>query len=142
MMMMLLLISAVALLVSPAAVQPNHRPENNLNPIIDLVEKYNESVSKELFVEDVSHLAGGSGKCRDKFFCKVREILHSRKREEEEVKIVRNLDVYIKEQNFKCGEVLNGMNSTGITIPLPKLLDHLAQCSRHRNLLGADTSSQ
>ena len=45
-MMMLLLVSAVALLVSPAAIEPKHIPANNLNSIIDLVEKYNESFPK------------------------------------------------------------------------------------------------
>lgn len=49
-MMMFLLVSALALLVCPAVANPanpaHHKPDYNLNHIIDLAKQYNKSIAK------------------------------------------------------------------------------------------------
>ncbi|KAG8008562.1 hypothetical protein GBF38_019778, partial [Nibea albiflora] len=59
-MMMLLPVSALVLLVSPALTNPAHhrKSPNYLNHLFDLAGKYNRSITQ------------------DKFFCKVHEILN------------------------------------------------------------------
>ncbi|KAM7374589.1 hypothetical protein PAMP_007236 [Pampus punctatissimus] len=139
---MFVLLFAVALLVDPTVGKSTHSTsEHNLNFIIDLVNNYNKSITKqEPEVEDVSHLAEGSSKCGDKFFCKVHDILHKRQHKDEKA-IMRNLDVYNRAQNFQCSEVLKKVNSTGITVQIPDLLKHLTICSQHRNLIWANGSN-
>ncbi|KAG7234851.1 hypothetical protein INR49_003872 [Caranx melampygus] len=61
-MLLFLLVPALALLVSPAAVGCSH---HNLRRIIELVGKYNESLSKEFFVEDVQPLYEADTSCEE-----------------------------------------------------------------------------
>ncbi|KAL7389436.1 hypothetical protein ABVT39_003856 [Epinephelus coioides] len=138
-MMMLLLVSAVALLVNLAAANPTHRKlEDNLNSIIDLAEKYNETLVKEFFVEDVSHLVEVG--CQDKFFCKVHDVLHKHEhfgKRKEEWELVRNLKIFLDGSNSNCTELLKEVTSKGESRPIPALVDNLTACIRQRNLTRA-----
>uniref|UniRef100_A0AAQ6IEC8 Interleukin 4/13A n=1 Tax=Anabas testudineus TaxID=64144 RepID=A0AAQ6IEC8_ANATE len=127
---MLLLVSALSLLVIPAIASPTHsKPDANLNIIIHLAEKYNESLTKEFFVDDVRPLVEAG--CEDKFFCKVYEILHERP--EHAGKLVNNLRVFIEQKNINCTESLKDVTPTGVSIQLPELMRHLITCSQRRN---------
>ncbi|XP_078028678.1 uncharacterized protein LOC144464711 [Epinephelus lanceolatus] len=141
-MMMLLLVSAAALLVNLAAASPPHRKlEDNLNSIIDLAEKYNETLVKEFFVEDVSHLVEAG--CQDNFFCKVYDVLHKhehfgkRKEGKEEKELVRNLKIFLDGSNSNCTELLKEVTSKGESRPIPALVENLTACIRQRNLTRA-----
>lgn len=140
---LLMVVFAVALLVSPAVASPtHHKPEDNLNRIIDLAEKYNETLTKEFFVEDVSHLVEGG--CEDKFFCKVYDILHEHEhfgKRKEEKELMRNLKIFLNGRNSNCTELLKEVTSTGSSRPIPKLVEHLMTCIRQRNLSGAKKSN-
>lgn len=140
--MMLMLVSAVALLVNLAVANPTpHKPEDNLNHIIDLAEKYNETLAREFFVEDVSHLVEAG--CRDKFFCKVYDILHKHEhfgKRKEENELVRNLKVFLDGGNSNCTELLKEETSRGESRPIPSLVENLTTCIRQRNLAGAKKS--
>ncbi|KAM9348374.1 uncharacterized protein ABDE67_010416 [Symphorus nematophorus] len=138
--MMLLLVAAVILLVSPAVVSPaavTHNPPSNLEHIIDLARKYNSS--EEIFVKDVTHLAEGSHMCQETFFCKVHHILRNHQGQNELVKgIARNLKMYISRMYKKnCTEILHNMTPSNDQIPIPTLLEKLIKCSQHMNLHGS-----
>ncbi|GAA6226259.1 uncharacterized protein LOC111672092 [Lates japonicus] len=137
-MMMLLLVSAVALLVSPAVASPTpHKANGNLNHILEEVEKFNASFNKQVFVEDVQDLVDSG--CGDKFFCKVQDILHKHaeitKGSDDNV-IARNLKAFNVHRNVNCTELLHGMTPAGTEILIPKLLDHLKHCIQQTNFRG------
>ncbi|KAL7389942.1 hypothetical protein ABVT39_012285 [Epinephelus coioides] len=138
-MKMLLLVSAVALLIKLAAASPLHTTESEViretpNRMYDLAKKCSASLSREFFAEDVSHLAEGSNKCGDKFFCKVHHILHNygqdfcNGRHTEE--IVRTLKVYNNDRNVTCEKTPGRMTNR---VGLSKLFEHLMYCVQHRN---------
>lgn len=139
-MRMLLLISAVVLLSSPSIAAPHHKPEDNLNHLLDLADKYNTTLTQEYFVEDVSQLAEGRNMCEDKFFCKVYEILHKGQQRKEEKEIVRNLERITKGKNLNCTQLLQNVTPSPCSKPIPELLGHLKHCIQHRNLNGANNS--
>ncbi|XP_078121520.1 uncharacterized protein LOC144527409 [Sander vitreus] len=132
--MMFLMVSAVALLVGPAVASPTPHINENGKSIIDLVDKYNASLSTEYFVDKVV-----KGKCGAFFFCKVHNILHHHQHYgnmTEEKLLVRNLKQYIDSINKigNCKELLKEVTSTGTKIPIPKLLENLTECIKERNL--------
>lgn len=137
---MLLLLPAVVLLGSLTVANPTHPKLNtNLKNIIDNAERYNESFTKEFFVEDVSHLAEGENRCQDAFFCKVKKILADHKNltvrnDVAIVRLVKNLEEYIKGKNKNCPELLKGVTSTGVSKPIPDLVGYLIKCIKSRNL--------
>lgn len=135
-MMMLLLISTVAMLASPAISSPTHlRPDVNLNNIIDLTGNYSKSVREVFFVEDVSHLVDAG--CEDTFFCKVYDILNKHehfKNTMEKKKLVRNLKIFIDSKIQNCTELLEGVAKTGISKPIPELLESLTKCIQRKNI--------
>uniref|UniRef100_A0A8D0AUE1 Uncharacterized protein n=1 Tax=Sander lucioperca TaxID=283035 RepID=A0A8D0AUE1_SANLU len=131
--MMFLMVSAVALLVGPAVASPTPHIENGKS-IIDLVVKYNESLSREYFVEEVV-----KGECGAWFFCKVHKILHGHQHYgnmSEEKQLVKNLKQYIDSipKIGNCTELLKEGTPTGNTTPIPKLLENLTECIKQRNL--------
>uniref|UniRef100_A0A3Q3WKL9 Uncharacterized protein n=1 Tax=Mola mola TaxID=94237 RepID=A0A3Q3WKL9_MOLML len=132
---MLLLVSTAVLLVIAAVAIPAPRDaEPGLNIIFDMVKKYNQSIAKEFFVEDVSHLAEGINKCQDKFFCKVLEILRKHlDPKKDEGALVKALRENYK-KNVTCPEVLKNVTPTGISRPLPDLMNTLIKCIQFRNL--------
>ncbi|XP_076607455.1 uncharacterized protein LOC143333293 [Chaetodon auriga] len=136
-MRMLLLVPAVVLLVSLAAASPtHHRMDDNLKRTFDLAHKYNESLTEEFFVEDVSHLAVGRNKCEDKFFCKVYDILHKHEhfgKKNEEEQLVRNMKIFIDGRNPSCTELLKDLTPTRVKKPIPDLMRYLIQCIQSRN---------
>lgn len=141
--MALLLISAVALLVNPAgssSITRRSAASENLNEIIRSAEKYNRSLSKEFFVPDLEELVNDG--CKDEFFCKVHDILleHShfgKRKNQEEQKIVRNLEIFISGLNPNCTVLVNPTAPTGSnTKPIPTLLEDLVTCIKRRNLGG------
>ncbi|XP_051257355.1 uncharacterized protein LOC127364149 [Dicentrarchus labrax] len=137
-MKMLLLVSAVALLVNSAAVSARPHNVTQQNLIFDLVEKCIESRS-QTFVDDVSHLAKGSRKCEDRFFCKVHDVLRNTKdvcKEEDRKVLVETLHAYNTGRNVQCENTLQGMTSTGIEIEVSSFLEHVKRCVRHRNFHG------
>lgn len=134
---MLVLLPTVVLLIGLTDANSTRRHSNeNLNNIIDNAEKYNESFSREYFVEDVSHLAEGENKCKNVFFCKVHKILADHKnltaRHEEDV-ILGNLEVYIKQHIKNCPQLLKSVTPTGISKPIPDLVGYLEKCIRSKN---------
>ncbi|XP_040908011.1 uncharacterized protein LOC121191025 [Toxotes jaculatrix] len=140
-MTILLLVSTVALLGNQAVASP--APHNvNLNHIIDLAEKYNESLSKEFCVEDVRDLYESG--CDDTFFCKVHDILHKHeatvKHNQKEV-IVRNLKNYLNGRNANCAELLKEVTPRGVESLLFKLLEYLKQCIQRIDFNGGNKSS-
>ncbi|KAK2882122.1 hypothetical protein Q8A73_022632 [Channa argus] len=98
----------------------------NLKHIIDLAEKYNQSLTWEFFVDDVSHLVDAG--CEHEFFCKVHDILHKRGKHFEE--LVRNLDAFFNPRNVNCTVILKNVTTTGVSIQLPELMRHLIICIR------------
>nr|BCK59659.1 interleukin 4/13 [Seriola quinqueradiata] len=135
-MMMLLLVSALALLVSPAVTSPTH---HNLKRIMDLAEKYNESLTREFFVEDVQNLFDTG--CGDMFFCKVHDILLKHEnitKRKDEGELVRNLNVFISRKNVNCTELLKDVTPTGNQIQIPRLMELLTKCIKQRNWIGGN----
>lgn len=137
-MMMLLLISTVAMLASPAISSPTHlKSDVNLNNMIDLAKNYSKSVREVFFVEDVSHLVEAG--CEDTFFCKVYDILNKHEHFKNtmgmlEKKLVRNLKIFIDSKIQNCTELLEGVAKTGISKPIPKLLESLTKCIQRKNI--------
>uniref|UniRef100_A0AAX7TKQ1 Interleukin 4/13A n=1 Tax=Astatotilapia calliptera TaxID=8154 RepID=A0AAX7TKQ1_ASTCA len=129
MMMMLVLVSAA--LMSPCAANPVR--SLNLDHIIDLADQYNKTMYEKFYVEDVTHLVKSG--CRNKFFCRVHDILKKHDRTEDK-KIVRNLDVFFKEGNVNCTEELINVPHATTEKPIPFLLENLANCIRRRNFMG------
>uniref|UniRef100_A0A3B5ADB3 Uncharacterized protein n=1 Tax=Stegastes partitus TaxID=144197 RepID=A0A3B5ADB3_9TELE len=119
-----LLVSVAALLDGSPVTAPAH--DLNLNHIIDLAVKYNQSLAK------------------DAFFCKVHDILHSHdkfgKSNEAEKKLVKNLERYIKDKKMNCEVILKTVEKSNVTRPIPDLLGRLTACIQRKNLNG-DTSS-
>ncbi|XP_025766867.1 uncharacterized protein LOC106098362 [Oreochromis niloticus] len=136
-MMMFVLVSAVAMLINPYAANPV--PNNNLNRIIDLAEKYNKDLNERFFVDDVSYLADSG--CGNNFFCKVNDILQKHAKNENEKDIVRNLGIFIKESNMNCKEVLKKVGPSEKEQPLPDLLGNLTKCIQRRNFMGNVTQA-
>lgn len=141
---MLLLVAVVGMLLSPSFAKPHPMPEHNLYHIIDLAKKYNDSLTKKTFVEDVSDLTDGSNRCGTKFFCKVHEILenHAKKyghphKKNAEMELVMNLSVYINSTNMNCNETLKQVTPSDQTKPLPVLVGFLEKCCKHKNLNAA-----
>ncbi|KAK5858807.1 hypothetical protein PBY51_002922 [Eleginops maclovinus] len=134
-MMMFLLLSAAALMLSPAVAKAiNRDSRENLQKIIDIARQYNGSATLHYFVEDLSALAVG---CKDKFFCKAYAILNTTEHFRgtlEEVNLVRNLLQYILGTRANCTNVqkVNGDQET-----IPKLVTRLLHCAtkvfRHGN---------
>ncbi|XP_051257672.1 uncharacterized protein LOC127364299 [Dicentrarchus labrax] len=140
---MLLLVSALVLLsaVSPTIASPSPHHHKNLNIVFDMAQKYNESLSRMYFVEDVSSLADGANKCQDKFFCKVYMIL--REHEElinrsEERGLVKNLKKFVDGINANCTELLKDVVPSDVTKPIPSLLEHLTRCIQSLNMRRSD----
>uniref|UniRef100_A0A3B5AQQ8 Uncharacterized protein n=1 Tax=Stegastes partitus TaxID=144197 RepID=A0A3B5AQQ8_9TELE len=135
-----LLVSVAALLDGSPVTAPAH--DLNLNHIIDLAVKYNQSLAKDYFVEDVQPLQEAG--CKDAFFCKVHDILHSHdkfgKSNEAEKKLVKNLERYIKDKKMNCEVILKTVEKSNVTRPIPDLLGRLTACIQRKNLNG-DTSS-
>ncbi|CAI5643076.1 unnamed protein product [Oreochromis niloticus] len=136
-MMMFVLVSAVAMLINPYAANPV--PNDNLNRIIDLAEKYNKDLNERFFVDDVSYLADNG--CGNNFFCKVNDILQKHAKNENERDIVRNLGIFIKESNMNCKEVLKKVRPSEKEQPLPDLLGNLTKCIQRRNFMGNVTQA-
>ncbi|KAK2828150.1 hypothetical protein Q5P01_019184 [Channa striata] len=142
----LLLVSALSLLVVAAFPSPTQHKATmkrrdavkagspNLKRIIDLAEKYNESLIKEFFVDDVSPLVDAG--CGPTFFCKVHDILHQRVTHFED--LVRNLEVYFRPRDVNCTVLLKDVTSTGVSIQLPELMRHLITCSQQTNFKGSN----
>ncbi|KAG7220083.1 hypothetical protein INR49_008977 [Caranx melampygus] len=134
-MLLFLLVPALALLVSPAAVGCSH---HNLRRIIELVGKYNESLSKEFFVEDVQPLYEAG--CGDKFFCKVHEVLLKHEnitKRKDEMGLLKNLREFNnRHRNTSCEELLKDVQPTGIEIQIPKVIELLSKCIKQRNWNG------
>ncbi|TDH05219.1 hypothetical protein EPR50_G00139580 [Perca flavescens] len=131
---MFLMVSAVALLVGPAVANPTPHLNENGKSVIDLVDKYNESLSREYFVDEVV-----KGDCGALFFCKVHHILHHHQlygNMTEEKQLVRNLKQYIDSipKMGNCKELLKDGTNTGIKKPIPNLLKNLTECIQQRNL--------
>ncbi|CAJ1063554.1 interleukin-13 [Xyrichtys novacula] len=140
-----LLALAVVMLLSPSLVKSSgHTPRHNLQRIIDLAKKINESPSKDIFVEDVSRLAEGSDRCGDKFFCQVEKILekhvknhgHPRKRHAE-TEILKNLNIYINSSNVNCNKTLENVTSSEEIKKVPQLVGFLSGCAQHKILNSA-----
>ncbi|GLD46606.1 uncharacterized protein AKAME5_000094800 [Lates japonicus] len=127
-MMMLLLVSAVALLVSPAVASPTLHPVYCVADLLEVVETFSSSFKKQVFVEDVQDLVDSG--CGDKFFCKVQDILHKHA----EITKGRNDEV-------NCTELLHGMTPAGTEILIPKLLDHLKHCIQQTAFQGLGESN-
>uniref|UniRef100_A0A669C477 Uncharacterized protein n=1 Tax=Oreochromis niloticus TaxID=8128 RepID=A0A669C477_ORENI len=136
-MMMFVLVSAVAMLINPYAANPV--PNNNLNRIIDLAEKYNKDLNERFFVDDVSYLADSG--CGNNFFCKVHDILQKHAKNENERDIVRNLGIFIKESDMNCKEVLKKVRPSEKEQPLPGLLENLTRCIRYRPKMDSTDKS-
>ncbi|GAA6226258.1 uncharacterized protein LOC111672092 [Lates japonicus] len=141
-MMMLLLVSAVALLVSPAVASPTLHPVYCVADLLEVVETFSSSFKKQVFVEDVQDLVDSG--CGDKFFCKVQDILHKHaeitKGRNDEV-ILRNLKAFNVHRNVNCTELLHGMTPAGTEILIPKLLDHLKHCIQQTAFQGLGESN-
>uniref|UniRef100_A0AAZ1Y5Q2 Interleukin 4/13A n=1 Tax=Oreochromis aureus TaxID=47969 RepID=A0AAZ1Y5Q2_OREAU len=135
-MTMLVLVSAVAMLISPCAANPvrNLTLSDSLNSIIDIVEEYNENLTKSFYVEDVTHLVESG--CGNNFFCKVHDILQKHPKNGNEEDIVRNLEIFIKKSDMNCKEVLKKVQPSEKEQPLPDLLGNLTKCIQRRNFMG------
>uniref|UniRef100_A0A669D6E4 Interleukin 4/13A n=2 Tax=Oreochromis TaxID=8139 RepID=A0A669D6E4_ORENI len=134
-MMTFVLVSTVALLISPCAANPVYNM--NLNNIIDLVQEYSKTLNESFYVEDVTHLADSG--CGNNFICKVHEILgnHATKQQKyKEKEIVRNLEVFINGTNVNCTEVLKTVPKARTEKPIPALLENLKKCIQKRNFNG------
>ncbi|RVE64064.1 hypothetical protein OJAV_G00142710 [Oryzias javanicus] len=128
----LLLVSGVVQLFSLGACAPHKNALHpNLKDIITDIEKYNNSINNEYFVEDVQDLADGG--CPDAFFCKVYHILKNHTHFSSEHKIVKNLEMFINSQN--CEEKPKA-NENPVKKPITELLQFLKKCSQHRNTHG------
>lgn len=140
-----MLLLVVGMLLSPSfARPPHHKTEHNLNHIIDLAKHYKKSLTKEIFVEDVSDLTEGSDRCGNKFFCKVHEILenHANKprhphKNDTETALLKNLSIYINSTNVDCTKTLAQVTPSEQTKPLPVLVGLLSDCCKHKNLNAA-----
>ncbi|KAM9332829.1 uncharacterized protein KZ484_017975 [Pholidichthys leucotaenia] len=137
-MMMILLVSAVAL-ISPAVASPTHHLNSaqptrlNLKNIIELVESYNKTLTKGYFVEDVKYLADKG--CNDTFFCKVHEVLKNHSKNKDEHEIVSNLRMYIRGMKMNCEDLLRTVKKPPSEKPIPDLLESLRHCSQKRNFI-------
>ncbi|KAF6720199.1 hypothetical protein FQA47_023018 [Oryzias melastigma] len=139
----LLLVSGVVQLFSLAACAPRKNELHlNLKDIITDIEKYNDSIMNEYFVEDVQDLADAG--CQDAFFCKVLHILknheHFSNADRQEHKIVKNLVAYTTSQNIVCEEKPKA-GGNPVKKPIPELLGFLKKCSRQRNTQGRNEES-
>uniref|UniRef100_A0A3Q4GUG6 Uncharacterized protein n=1 Tax=Neolamprologus brichardi TaxID=32507 RepID=A0A3Q4GUG6_NEOBR len=127
-MMTFVLVSTVALLISPCAANPIYNM--NLNNIIDLVQEYSKTLNEVR--PYLIHLT-------DNFICKVHEILenHATKQQKyKEKEIVRNLKVFINGTNLNCTEVLKTVPKARTEKPIPALLENLKICIQKRNFNG------
>uniref|UniRef100_A0A3Q2UVY1 Interleukin-4 n=1 Tax=Haplochromis burtoni TaxID=8153 RepID=A0A3Q2UVY1_HAPBU len=140
-MTMLMLVSAVAMLISPCAANPvrNLTLSDSLNSIIDLVEQYSENLTKSFYVEDVTHLVESG--CGNNFFCKVHDILQKHPKNDEEKDILRNLEIFIKKSHINCKEVLKKVRPSEKEQLLPDLLGNLTKCIQRRNVMGNVTQA-
>ncbi|XP_077962907.1 uncharacterized protein LOC144410364 [Gasterosteus aculeatus] len=130
--MIFLLVSAAALLHA-SALPLNQR--ENLNHIIDLVQQYNGTHRMGNFVENVKELAN----CNSIFFCKVHKILRKhfgKNSSEEEVKIVRNLEMFNGAQNQTCAVLLKNGTTHHNSIQIPRLLEDLVKCIQNTNMMN------
>uniref|UniRef100_A0A8C2Z9E4 Uncharacterized protein n=1 Tax=Cyclopterus lumpus TaxID=8103 RepID=A0A8C2Z9E4_CYCLU len=130
---MFVLVSAVALLFTSALARPTEE-NHNLKEIIDLAERYNKSLQRDSFVENVLGLAEAG--CNNKFLCKVHDILEKHdnftKRRNQE-KIVRNLKYYIDGTKDNCTELLKNEPAPVRWTTVPDLLECLVKCVRMIN---------
>uniref|UniRef100_A0A3Q4GKT1 Uncharacterized protein n=1 Tax=Neolamprologus brichardi TaxID=32507 RepID=A0A3Q4GKT1_NEOBR len=120
-MMMLVLVSAVAMLINPYAANPVSN--NNLNRIIDLTEKYNRDLN-EVRLTNPSLCS-----IQNNFFCKVHDILQKHAKNDNEKDIMN------------CEEVLKKLQPSDKEKPLPDLLGNLTKCIQRRNLTGNVTQA-
>uniref|UniRef100_A0A665UIT9 Interleukin 4/13A n=1 Tax=Echeneis naucrates TaxID=173247 RepID=A0A665UIT9_ECHNA len=119
--MMLLLLSAVALLVSPAVATPVHHNYSNFSMLASSMFKLAESCNANL--------------TEDKFFCKVQDVLTNTeivRKNTDMWKLNRTLHNYNREKKVNCGVELQGVkNSDEIT--LPSFFKYVMQCIQRRN---------
>uniref|UniRef100_A0A671UWI6 Interleukin 4/13A n=1 Tax=Sparus aurata TaxID=8175 RepID=A0A671UWI6_SPAAU len=134
-MKMLLLVSAVALLVSAAHIQASEGNRIKLNAIYDQADKCKKSLTEDIFVESVSNLTQGRDRCGDKFFCKVQQILLNKQEDfcGNKMVLVRTMREF--NRNVQCENKLQGVTSN-VEVQLSKLLTHVITCIRHRNFYG------
>ncbi|KAF0038510.1 hypothetical protein F2P81_008994 [Scophthalmus maximus] len=131
--LMVLLLSAVALLGSPAVANTTDYKQSKvkiLERIIDLTKEVNTSLSRDLFVADVKDLVGD---CGNKFFCKVHNVLGNQENVTEgPANIVRQLTQFNLHQDVNCKALLKGMNSTRTKIQMPEFMKSLTDCCKER----------
>nr|AXL14381.1 Interleukin 4/13 a [Sparus aurata] len=138
-MKMLLLVSAVALLVSLAHIQASEGNWIKLNAIYDQADKCKKSLTEDIFVESVSNLTQGRDRCGDKFFCKVQQILLNKQEDfcGNKMVLVRTVKEFNRNvrAGVQCENKLQGVTSN-VEVQLSRLLTHVITCIRHRNLYG------
>ncbi|KAG7516534.1 hypothetical protein JOB18_033714 [Solea senegalensis] len=124
-MMVLLLVSSAALLVSPSP-----RRRHNLMSIMDHAR--NVSVSPTEFVDNLKQQYD----CEDMFFCKLHSILCKNKHfNSTEVgrKLLRNLEMFNRETSVNCAEVPKDPTPTPKKeLTMPNLIKDLITCSQMR----------
>uniref|UniRef100_A0A4W6EZX3 Uncharacterized protein n=1 Tax=Lates calcarifer TaxID=8187 RepID=A0A4W6EZX3_LATCA len=144
-MRILVLVSAVALLASPAVVSLHniHKPNvrRNLIRAFELAGHCNASRTKqELFVEDVSHLAKCKNHCENKFFCKVQEILDKHQNVCEitvQETLTRTLKMYNIDRNVNCTLTLQGNKEAAFYTKLPMFFESVIHYLQIKNFMGS-----
>uniref|UniRef100_A0A3B4GFQ8 Interleukin-4 n=1 Tax=Pundamilia nyererei TaxID=303518 RepID=A0A3B4GFQ8_9CICH len=131
-MMTFVLVSTVALLISPCAANPICNM--NLNNIIDLVQEYSKTLNESIYVEDVTHLVESGCGVRRLLFMSLKQFQQKSKEKE----IVRNLEVFINGTNVNCTEVLKTVPKARTEKPIPALLENLKICIQKRNFNISD----